>query len=112
VPPDGVRRYRLTGQGLRLEILVQPGAGKNEVEGIRKGAEGISVLKLRVTTPPEGGKANAAVIKLLAKSLRLPKSAFEIVRGASARRKSLRVEGDAKLLAPRFDAFLNSLKGD
>jgi uncharacterized protein (TIGR00251 family) len=102
----------LTDQGLRLEILVQPGAGKNAIEGVREEAEGGAVLKLRVTAPPEGGKANAALIKLLAKTLRLPKSAFEIVKGASARRKSLTVEGDAKLLAPRFDAFLNSLKGD
>jgi len=44
---------------------------------------------VRVTAPPEGGKANDAVVKVLAKSLGLPKSAIEVTRGHSSRHKLL-----------------------
>ena len=49
------------------------------------------VLHLRVTAPPEGGKANAAVVALVAKSLRVPRSSVSIVKGFASRDKVLRV---------------------
>lgn len=111
MPPDGSSFFREIRRGLRLEILVQPGAGRNEVEGPREEAGGAYVLKLRVTAPPEGGKANAAVIKLLAKALHLPKSAFEIDRGASSRRKSLTIAGDPETLRGRMETVLGGRRG-
>jgi len=55
-------------------------------------AEG-DVLRVYVTVVPEDGKANAAVLKLLAKALGVPKSRLEIVRGHTARDKVVRVTG-------------------
>ena len=49
------------------------------------------VLHLRVTAPPEGGKANAAVVALVAKSLRVPRSSVSIVKGFASRDKVLRI---------------------
>ena len=49
------------------------------------------VLHLRVTAPPEGGKANAAVVALVAKSLRVPPSSVSIVKGFSSRDIVLRI---------------------
>ena len=49
------------------------------------------MLHLRVTAPPEGGKANAAVVALVAKSLRVPPSGVSIVKGLASRDKVLRV---------------------
>ena len=49
------------------------------------------VLHLRVTAPPEGGKANAAVVALVAKSLRVSPSSVSIVKGFASRDKVLRV---------------------
>lgn len=46
---------------------------------------------MRVTAPPEGGKANAAVCKVLAKALGVPKSRVRVVRGDTARHKSVEV---------------------
>jgi uncharacterized protein YggU (UPF0235/DUF167 family) len=46
---------------------------------------------VRVTAAPEDGKANAAVIALLAKALGVPRSALAIVRGATARDKIIRL---------------------
>lgn len=110
-PADGRTFWRAAGQGLRLELLVQPGARRNEIEGLWESADGACVLKLRVSAAPEGGKANAAVIKLLSKALRLPKSAFEIDRGASARRKSLLIAGDPEDLSARFAGWLEAPGG-
>ena len=52
-----------------------------------------------VTAVPEDGKANKAVIALLAKRLKLPKSAIDIASGATDRRKTLLIDGDPALLA-------------
>ena len=49
------------------------------------------VLRLRVTAPPEDGKANAAVVRLLAQTLGISRSQLEVVRGHSSRHKVIRV---------------------
>jgi len=48
---------------------------------------------VKVTVPPEGGKANEAVVELLAKTLKVPKSSISIVSGQNSRLKRLYVEG-------------------
>ena len=55
------------------------------------GADG--VLKVRVTAPPTNGEANQAVIRLLARTLKVPPSGIRIVRGRTSRQKTLEVEG-------------------
>ena len=50
-------------------------------------------LRARVTAPPVGGQANAALVKLVARALGVPKSRVTVVRGQSARDKVVRVDG-------------------
>ena len=50
-------------------------------------------LKIKVTVPPEGGKANQKVVELHSKALKVPKSNIEIVRGETSRIKLVRIEG-------------------
>lgn len=76
---------------MNLDIRVQPRASRNSVE---IGADGI--VKVRVTAPPDRGKANEAVIKLLSKNLGIPKSAVRIARGHTSRNKMVQVEGLAR----------------
>jgi len=71
-----------------LPVCVTPKSGRDETAGWR-GAE----LVVRVTAPPEGGKANAAVCKVVARALGVPKSAVRVVRGDIARHKLLEIEG-------------------
>lgn len=85
--------------GVLLRVQVAPKASRERIEGMQEQADGGAALKVAVTAAPEGGKANAAVIKLLAKAWRLPKSAFAIRAGASARRKVFFIAGDAAELA-------------
>ena len=74
-------------------MKLTPGARKNEVTGWEIDAAGARVLRVSVTAAPEKGKANAALIKLLAKHWGIPKSAIEIVRGETTRVKVIEVQG-------------------
>jgi len=70
-----------------LYIRVTAKAAQNRVGGLQTDAEGRDRLKIAVTAPPADGAANTAVIKTLAKALRVPKSAITIAAGAADRNK-------------------------
>jgi uncharacterized protein len=73
---------------------------------VETAADGLSHLKIRVRAVPDKGAANAAVLKLLAKSLGMPKSALELVSGHTARVKTVRVTGLSRgELEARFAAL-------
>lgn len=74
--------------GRLITVKVAPNAARTQ---ILLGAEDGVDFNIRVTVLPEDGKANAAVVKLLAKSLGIAKSRLELVRGATARVKVFRV---------------------
>ncbi len=94
--------FSLAEDGVRVALRVSPRAAGNRIEGIAPDAGGKAVLKIAVTAPPEGGKANQAVITLLAKTWRVPKQSLRITAGAAARRKVLHVAGDGKELMRRI----------
>lgn len=66
-------------------------------------------LRCRVTAAPEKGKANKTVIKLLAKKLRLPQSAFQIIAGQQSREKDVLISGDMELLDQQILTLLAEL---
>lgn len=72
--------------GTTLALRVTPRAARNTVT-LKDGQ-----LRVTVTTVPEDGKANAAVVQLLAKALGIPKSRLTLVRGATSRDKLFRIE--------------------
>lgn len=76
--------------GGELTVKVVPNAGENSITMPRENGPA-SVLLIRVTATPEDGKANLAVLKLLSKALRLPKTSLEIVRGNNARTKVISI---------------------
>jgi uncharacterized protein (TIGR00251 family) len=73
-------------EAVLLHVRVQPKAGKNAVMGWRGEA-----LRVSVTAAPEDGKANRAVIGLLADALDVPASSISLVRGATSRDKWFRL---------------------
>jgi len=75
------------GPGAILEVRVQPRSSKDEV---RREGQGV---KVRVRAAPVEGAANEAVIAALSKALGLPKSSLTIERGATGRKKLVRVKG-------------------
>ena len=104
--PDQDCPFEAVPEGLRVALKVTPKAARAGISGTATDAAGQVALKVRVTEAPEGGKANAAVVKLLAKAWKLPKSALMITAGAKDRRKTLLVAGDPDELAPRLRAWL------
>lgn len=70
----------------RVHVKVVPGAKRTRIAGVLGDR-----LKLQVAAPPEDGKANAAVISLLAEALGIDRSRVELLSGASNPRKTFRV---------------------
>jgi uncharacterized protein (TIGR00251 family) len=96
---------RLSEAGLILHLRVTPNAGRDAIDGPELRDDGSTVLRLRVAAVPDKGRANAAVIALLAKALGLPKSAFELVSGETSRFKTLRIADAADDLLARLAAL-------
>ena len=74
--------------GVEIDLQIQPRASRTEVIGAHGDA-----LKIRLAAPPVDGEANEELVRFLAKTLGVPKSAVTIARGATGRRKVVRVEG-------------------
>ncbi len=89
---------RAVAGGVEVAVRLSPKASRAMVEGVRRDSAGNAYLAVRVSAPAEGGKANTALIKLLAKHWRLPPSRITLVAGARDRRKRLRVAGDPEAL--------------
>jgi uncharacterized protein (TIGR00251 family) len=93
------------GDHIRLSIRLTPNGGRDCLDGIGEDAAGDRFLKARVRAVPEDGKANKALVELLASRLGVAKSAVSVVAGHTARNKILRIDGDPKDLADRCSAL-------
>jgi uncharacterized protein len=78
----------MAGASTRLRLRVSPGARQDVIVG--RHGDG---WKVRVTAPPEGGKANDAVLRLLAERLDLPAGNVTLVSGPSSREKIVELAG-------------------
>ncbi|MGH6929730.1 MAG: DUF167 domain-containing protein [Dongiaceae bacterium] len=95
------------GDGVRVRLRVQPRARRNQVGGLAPEADGAMALKVAVTAPPEDGKANAAVIALLAETWDVPKSSLTVASGAADRRKTIHLQGDPGRLMQALELWLH-----
>lgn len=98
-----VQPWRSVAGGVLLDIRVTPKSGRDAIESIEQLASGQAVLKLRVRALPADGEANEAVVDLIAKALKLPKSNVSLERGGTSRVKTLRLAGDAKMIASALE---------
>src|SRR5512147_2766070 len=104
--PVGATPFTTAADGVRVKVRVTPRAAANRIDGLGAEPDGGVCLKIAVTAPPEGGKANTALIEALARAWRLPKSALAVRAGLSSRGKTVRVEGDPAEVMTRLDAWL------
>jgi uncharacterized protein (TIGR00251 family) len=86
-----------TAGGVRLKLRVKAGGRKNAILGPHAGA-----LKLSVTAAPEKGKANRAVLSLLADALELPASSLEILSGQTSPDKVVLIPLSSERLLERL----------
>jgi uncharacterized protein len=83
---------------VRLTVRLTPKGGRDAIDGWATDARGQRILKARVAAPPEDGKANKALVALLADTLDLPKRAIRIAAGETSRTKTVEIEGEAEAI--------------
>jgi uncharacterized protein (TIGR00251 family) len=88
---------RSSSDGVTLRLKVAPRAARDRIEAVADGT-----LKVSVTAAPDRGRANEAVIALIARALQVPKSSITLVAGAAARHKTLRIAGDGPAIESRL----------
>jgi uncharacterized protein len=95
--------------GLRVAIRLTPRAGSDRLLGVVAATDGRGALKASVTAPPQDGRANEALLQLLARAWQLPRRDLTIVAGATSRHKTVRVAGDPHQLLAKLSGTIASL---
>ena len=102
---------RLANDGLRVAIRLSPRAKFDRLLGIAAAADGGRVLRASVTAPAQDGRANEALLQLLARVWHLPRCNLSIVAGATSRNKIVLVAGDPHELIAKLSGELATLAG-
>ena len=97
---------RMREDGLDLFVRLTPRASRDAIEHVETTADGRAHLSARVRAMPEKGAANAALERLLAERIGLPKRAVSVVSGSTARLKTIRLTGDTAALARMLELAL------
>ncbi|MBO6562436.1 MAG: DUF167 domain-containing protein [Nisaea sp.] len=105
-PDPAALPFEKVPEGLRLRVRLTPNAARDGIGGVARDAEQVAWLTATVTAAPENGRANKALIKLLSKSWKIPKSSFELKSGATQRRKVFAIGGDGAELAAKLNNWL------
>ena len=90
--------WRATAEGVIVTCRLTPKGGRDAIEGAKVLSDGTVVLACRVREPPEDGRANAALCRLIAEAAGAAASRARIVSGAKSRLKQVAVAGDAQKL--------------
>jgi uncharacterized protein (TIGR00251 family) len=99
VGADPIPLVSVDAAGITVSVRLTPKGGRDAIDGIERLADGREVLKARVRAAPSEGEANAALIALLAKALKVAPRQVRLAAGATGRLKRVRIEGDARTLA-------------
>jgi len=102
---SGATQVKTTQGGISFAVRVTPRGGRDSVERWDSDSAGRAYLKVRLRAVAEDGKANAALLELLAKTLDLPRSAVAISSGFTARTKIVQIAGDASALSHRLQTI-------
>lgn len=102
---------RTIDTGIVMQVRLQPGAGANRIDGVEEMADGRRRLRVRVTAAPEKGKANKAMIKLLAKQWKRPAGSLAVVGGLSSRDKQVEIAGEPAELTAHLTGLYPELLG-
>ena len=99
------RAWQKFDDHIRLAVRLTPNGGRDAINGIEPGGEGGTLLKVRVSAIPEKGKANKALIALVAKSLGIAKSSVSLASGDTSRKKILRIDGDPEDVMKKLEGL-------
>lgn len=99
------RPWTASADCLLIAVRLTPNGGRDAIDGVELDVDGRAHLKVRVSVVPEKGKANRALIVLVAKALGLAKSSVSLASGETSRKKILRIEGDPEDLIKKLSAL-------
>ncbi|MDC7785793.1 DUF167 family protein [Rhodoplanes sp. TEM] len=85
--------------GLVVTVRLTPRGGRDAFDGVERLADGRAVLKARVRAAPTEGEANAALIKLFSRALKVPARAVALTAGDTSRIKRIKIAGPSAVLA-------------
>lgn len=83
----------MSNGSVSLLVRLTPRGGRDAIDGWATGADGVRYLRVRVAAPPVDGEANAALVRLIARALKLSPGAVRIAAGDHARLKRLAIDG-------------------
>jgi uncharacterized protein len=101
---------RRVDTGVMLKVRLTPKSGRDEIVGVETFG-GETVLKARVRSAPEDGRANQALEWLIAYWLKVPPSSVSVAQGGKSRAKQVLVEGEPEALLRLIEARLAELAG-
>lgn len=101
--------FEPVSDGVRIAVRLSPKASRAGVAGLGADAEGRAYVKMRVTAPARDGKANAALLKLLAKEWRLARGSLRISSGKHDRRKTVHLAGDPPFLMEKLHCWIEDM---
>lgn len=93
---------------MEIYVRLTPKSSKNEVSGLMQFGEKTH-FQARVRAVPEDGRANKALIELIAAQLGVPKSSIALASGQTSRLKTLFIAGDAVTLEQNIAAWLKRI---
>lgn len=96
--PEPSEFFRADPHGITLNVRLTPKGGRDAIDGVERLSDGRAVLKIRVRAAPSEGDANASLLALLAKSLKVAPRQVSLIGGATARLKRIRIDGDVTAL--------------
>lgn len=103
--------FKVTESGLIINIRLSPKAKDNKIIGITDIADGKKAIKVSINAIPEDGKANKALIALLAKTWKIPKTSISLISGHTNKNKILLIEGNGedikKRILPHLRKYVN-----
>jgi uncharacterized protein len=94
----GLKPWSLNADGVVLTIRLTPRSARDAIGAIETLPEGRTALIARVRAVPSEGEANAALVRLLARTLGIPPRSIVLAAGASSRLKRLVISGDGPAL--------------
>ena len=98
--------WRQRDDGISLDLRVTPGARQAGIRGVQDVGEGRVALAVAVRAKAQDGKANKAVIALIADAIGIAPTRISLLSGAQGRRKSLHLAGDPQSLARSVSVLL------
>jgi len=95
--------WRATLEGIVVACRLTPKGGRDAIDGVATLSDGTRVLLARVRVAPEDGKANDALLRLIADKAGVPASRARLVAGAKSRLKQVAVTGDPAALIAKLE---------